>query len=104
MSEAKRLLQRCSGFQWDEGDAEKNWEKHRVSRAEMEQVFFNVPLVLALDSGHSQTEERYYALGVTDPGRPLFVVFTIRGDLIRVISARDMSRRERKAYEQAKKG
>ena len=97
-------LTRCTGFEWDEGNADKNWVAHGVTRAEAEQVFFNVPLLLAPDREHSKSEDRYYGLGVTDTGRALFVVFTIRGELVRVISARDMSRRERRAYEQAKKG
>jgi hypothetical protein len=74
-----------------------------VSRGECEQVFFNSPLLLAEDKVHSQSEVRYWGLGQTNAGRALFVVFTSRGDLVRVISARDMSRRERKAYEQAEK-
>lgn len=88
----------CTGFQWDAGNAEKNWEKHRVSTAECEQLFFNRPLLVADDVAHSQAEPRFYALGRTDEGRLLFVVVTLRGELIRVISARDMSRKERKAY------
>ncbi len=90
-----------TGFEWDEGNRTKNWEKHRVSQAECEQVFFNEPLLLFPDVRHSQHEPRYYVLGHTNAGRYLFVVFTIRGTLIRVISARDMSRKERKVYEQA---
>ena len=90
---------KCTGFDWDEGNILKNWEKHRVSAVECEQVFFNRPVVLAEDAGHSQLEERMFALGQTDAGRLLFVVFTVRRDLIRVISARDMSKRERKEYE-----
>lgn len=90
----------CQGFQWDMGNAQKNWEKHRVSRSECEQIFFNKPLLVAEDTRHSQIEERFYALGQTDAGRRLFVVFTIREELIRVISARDMSRTERTIYAQ----
>jgi len=88
----------CTGFQWDDGNAEKNWLRHRVSRTESEQIFFNQPLLIVDDVGHSEREDRYYALGRTDGDRPLFVVFTIRETLIRVISARDMTRRERKVY------
>ena len=89
----------CTGFDWDDGNALKNWEKHRVSAAECEQAFFNRPLVAAPDVRHSAREPRYYALGQTDAGRRLFLSFTVRGSLIRVISARDMSRRERGRYE-----
>lgn len=92
-------LARCTGFQWDEGNLLKNWERHRVSAAECEQAFFNRPLVATPDEKHSAAESRSYALGHTDAVRYLFVVFTIRGQLIRVISARDMNRRERKAYD-----
>ena len=59
-------------------------------------MFFNLPLLAVFDADHSHTEDRYYVLGTTDAGRKLFVVFTPRNDLIRVISARDMTRRERK--------
>ena len=93
-------LSGCEGFQWDEGNAEKSWRKHGVSRSECEQIFFNRPLLIADDAKHSEQERRYYALGVTDAGRHLFEVFTLRGVLIRVISARDMSRRERLIYEE----
>ena len=92
-------LTRCTGFEWDEGNLLKNWEKHRVSASECEQVFFNQPLVMADDERHSGQEPRFYGLGQTDSGRRLFVVFTMRGTLIRVISARDMNRRERREYE-----
>ena len=88
-----------TGFQWDEGNLLKNWEKHRVSAVECEQVFFNNPLIAVRDEQHSDSESRFYLLGQTDTGRKLFVVFTTRDNLIRVISARDMSRKERKIYE-----
>jgi uncharacterized DUF497 family protein len=94
-------LTQCSGFEWDAGNAEKNWELHQVSRAECEQVFFNRPLRVAPDESHSQQEPRRAALGRTNAGRLLAVVFTVRGTLLRVISARDMSRVERRLYEQA---
>lgn len=93
-----------TGFEWDEGNAEKNWLRHGVSRGECEEFFFGAPLLVVADQGHSAAEDRFYALGQTDAGRGLFVVFTIRGALIRVISARDMSRRERKEYERAQAG
>ncbi|HUO03765.1 MAG TPA: BrnT family toxin [Candidatus Binataceae bacterium] len=91
-------LAECEGFQWDAGNAAKIWDKHRVAPAECEEVFFNSPLVVAGDEKHSADEERFYALGQTDAGRMLFVVFTIRDRLLRVISARDMSRGERRIY------
>ena len=104
MDDPREILDQCTGFQWDEGNAEKNLVSHGVTQTEAEQVFFNVPLLLAPDREHSQREDRYHGLGVTNAGRPLFVVFTVRGEFVRVISARDMSRRERGAYEQAKEG
>ncbi|HFD40886.1 MAG TPA: BrnT family toxin [Anaerolineae bacterium] len=87
-----------SGFDWDTGNRGKNWRKHRVSDAECEQVFFNQPFLVYFDEEHSEDEPRFYALGRTDRGRRLFVVFTLRGDRIRVISARDMTRKERTFY------
>ena len=88
-----------TGFDWDEGNLLKNWEKHRVSDPECEQVFFNRPLVVRDDERHSGRETRLYGLGQTDAGRRLFVVFTVRGATIRVISARDMNRRENREYD-----
>jgi uncharacterized DUF497 family protein len=95
-------LSRISGFDWDDGNARKN-DKHGVSMAETEQVFFNAPLLLLVDEKHSGIEMRLHALGRTDEGRLLHVTFTLRsaGSLIRVISARDMHRKERTIYEQA---
>ena len=94
-------LRSCEGFHWDDGNADKNWVAHQVTQGECEEVFFNEPLVAARDIGHSSKESRYFALGQNDEGRRLLVVFTIRDALIRVISARDMSRREREVYEDA---
>ena len=91
-----------TGFDWDEGNGRKN-EKHGVSKAEVEQVFLNAPLIVAEDLKHSQHEPRFHALGRTDLDRRLHVTFTERENrtLIRPISARDMSRKERDLYEQA---
>ena len=91
-------LKNCTGFDWDTGNSEKNWFKHKVTLSECEQIFFNHPLVIQYDEQHSHHEKRYYALGHTDAKRLLFVVFTIRRELIRVISARDMSKKERGVY------
>jgi uncharacterized protein len=85
-------------FDWDAANAEKNWIAHGVSPAEAEQVFFNKPLLVADDVKHSGQERRYYLLGQTDEGRLLFVAFTLRRNKVRVISARDMSRKEQKIY------
>lgn len=93
-------LDRVEGFDWDAGNARKSEEKHNVSQSEAEAVFFGDPLLVVPDPRHSQTEPRYHALGKTAEGRMLHVVFTLRrqGTLIRVISARDMHRKERKIY------
>ena len=93
------ILAGLMGFEWDEGNLSKNWEKHQVSALECEQAFFNKPLIALPDERHSESEPRFYALGQTDSGRRLFVVFTARTNFIRVISARDLSRKERKIYE-----
>ena len=94
-------LAACTGFEWDEGNADKNWELHQVSRGEAEDTFFNRPFVIARDLRHSIKEPRYAALGFTSAGRKLTVVFTLRQTLIRIISVRDMSRQERRVYDQA---
>ena len=95
-------LSQINGFDWNEGNARKN-EKHGVSMAEAEQVFFNAPLLVLEDAAHSLQEARLHALGKTDDGRALHITFTLRqsGLLIRIISARDMHRKERAIYEQA---
>ena len=91
-------LSKLDGFEWDEGNRTKNWIKHQVSTSECEEVFFNLPLLLANNVKHSQKEKRFYVLGQTNAERRLFISFTIRSKKIRVISARDMSRKERKIY------
>jgi hypothetical protein len=95
----KRVLG-LEGFDWDGANLTKNWEKHRVTPWECEQIFFNLPLVVTDDSAHSVTEARHYVLGQTDAGRRLFLVFTIRRKRVRVISARDMSVKERRTYDE----
>ena len=89
----------ATGFDWDDANLMKNWEKHEVSASECEQVFFNSPLLTGPDEKHSEKEARHYVLGQTDSIRLLFIVFTLRRGLIRVVSARDMSKREREAFE-----
>lgn len=89
------------GFDWDEGYLDKNWIKHQVSNSGREEVFFNFPLLLADDKQHSQEEQRYYVLGQTNANRRLFIAFAVRENKIRVISARDMSQKERDPYAQA---
>jgi uncharacterized DUF497 family protein len=96
---------RVTGFDWDEGNARKSADKHSVTQAQAEQVFFNEPLLLVADPKHSRREPRFHALGKTDEGRLLHITFTVpaAGRLIRVISARDMHRKERTVYGEAKK-
>jgi len=96
------VLDGLTGFDWDEGNFLKNWEKHGVSHLEAEQVFFNEPILLFEDPKHSERESRWYVLGQTDQSRELMLVFTMRGKKIRIISARPMSRKERGVYEKAK--
>ena len=88
-------LSKFVGFEWDEGNDTKNWKKHNVNNEECQEVFFNQPLLVFYDDSHSEIEERYYILGRTNSARELFVVFTVRGALIRVSSARDQTRAER---------
>ena len=97
-----KKLKECCGFDWDEFNINKNWERHLVHYTECEEIFFNEPLLVAFDEGHSQEEERYYALGQTNTNRKLFIVFTLRENKIRIISARDMNKKERKIYYEKK--
>ena len=95
-------LSRIEGFEWDRGNSRKSVAKHGVAQNEAEQVFFNEPLLFVQDVAHSVLEARLHALGRTDAGRLLHITYTLRdaGRLIRVISARTMSRKERRRYEQ----
>ena len=96
-------IEQIAGFEWDHGNGRKSADKHDVSQAEAESVFFNDPLIVVEDARHSEREQRLNALGRTAQNRLLHVPFTFRqnGTMIRVISARDMHRKERKIYEQA---
>jgi uncharacterized DUF497 family protein len=96
-------LERIKGFDWDQGNERKNVAAHGVSQEEAEQIFFNQPLRITSDPLHSEREPRWVVLGVTNDGRRLQVAFTLRDAQrkIRVISARDMSRKERKIYEES---
>lgn len=95
-------LDRVEGFQWDAGNDRKSAEKNGVSQAEAEQVFFSEPLIMAVGGRHSAQEARWHALGQSTAGRLLHLTFTLRneGKAIRVISARDMHKKERAVYEQ----
>jgi uncharacterized protein len=96
-------LENCTGFEWDEHNAGKNWELPRVTPEEAEDVFFQKPLVVRSDVRHSKGEKRYYALGRTSADRLLFIAFMVRRNRVRVISARDMNRNETAIYAQYEK-
>lgn len=89
-------------FDWDEGNRQKNWLKHKVRLEECEEIFYNEPIRIYKDLHHSELEVRLVAYGRTDMGRKLTVVFTLRKTKIRIISARDQSRKERRFYESKK--
>jgi uncharacterized protein len=93
------VLRGIKGFEWDKGNSTKNEAKHGVTDCESEEIFFNTPLVVARSSKGGK-EIRYVALGKTYGSRLLTVVFTVRANRIRVISARPMSRNERIVYEE----
>lgn len=92
------FLSKCTGFEWDKHNSEKIQTKHGVTSVECEQVFFNLPVIAGDDEKHSEIENRFYVLGQTDSGRLLFLVFTVRNDKVRVMSARDMNKKERGVY------
>ncbi len=92
------IVSHLQGFEWDEGNREKNWKRHKVAWWECEEVFFNIPLYVLPDIEHSKKEQRHFAFGHTNADRLLLIVFTVRRAHIRVISARGMSKQERKFY------
>lgn len=99
----KRLFSESIEFDWDDGNAHKNWIRHHVSQNEAEFVFFNEPKFMFNDTAHSKDEKRYVCLGKTRQDRYLFISFTIRGKKIRVISARDMTTREHQEFKKYEK-
>jgi len=100
MGDLGDLLAGLAGFEWDDGNSDKNWRRHEVRQAETEQALLNTPLVVGAASKHRGVEPRFIALGQSDAGRLLAVVFTVRGTRLRVISARAMSKKERDIYGQ----
>jgi len=98
MVKPKKILENCTGFEWDQGNLTKNWDQHDVSSGECEQIFFNRPLIIKRDKKHSKAENRYYVLGRTNVNRLLFAVCTVRNDKLRIISARDMTDAEIERY------
>ena len=91
-----KLLQKIVGFEWDKGNSQKSYFKHGVDRNQAERVFVDYWL-LVTPKKQTTDEERYIARGEVD-GRLLFVVFTVRGKYIRIISARVANRKERDEY------
>lgn len=102
-NEDGRILKEVSGFEWDKGNREKSVRKHEVSNEECEEAFFDYNKEIQKDSLHSINEERYVLLGQTKQNRLLYIIFTIRKDKIRIISARDINKKERDLYEEKNK-
>jgi hypothetical protein len=101
MDPVSDLMAGVTGFEWDEGNSEKNWRRHGVTRPEAEQAFLNRPLLVAASPRQTPSEHRRFTLGQSDSARHLAIVFTLRGSRLRVIFARPMSRRERKTHAEA---
>lgn len=95
-----KLLKESILFEWDSGNTNKNWQKHRVKDSETEEVFFDENKIILKDVLHSKEEDQFLLIGKTKEARLLFVVFTLRGNKIRVISARDLNKKERRLYEE----
>ena len=98
----RRLLTNATGFDWDAGNAGKVVSRHGVEPGECEQAFLSEPFLISYDEMHSKSEPRWRALGGTSAGRWLFIVFTVRNTLVRVLAARDMNRKERVHYDETK--
>lgn len=96
----EKKFEHFAGFQWDQGNIDKNLIKHNVENWECEQLFFNRPLLVLDDPKHSVPEKRWVAFGKTDADRFLVVIFAKRDNLIRIISARDMNKKEREFYDE----
>ncbi len=98
--EDKHNFTNINGFDWDDGNINKNWRSHLITNKEAEEVFVNLPKVLLVDKKHLIVEERLIILGRTNKGRRLTIAFTIRNNKFRIISARDMNKKERRKYEE----
>ncbi len=94
-----KILPRVIAFEWDKWNKDKNYIKHKVSNQEAEEVFFNRPLKIFEDTKHSFLEKRFVAHGITNTKRRLTIIFTLRNQKIRIVSARDMNKKERGEYE-----
>jgi len=98
-----KILPEPLEFEWDKGNQDKNFRKHKVTNKESEEAFENAEKFLHKDEKHSTLEQRYMLWGATKNGRQLSIIFTLRDSFVRVISARDMNKKERRAYEKIKK-
>jgi len=85
-------------FEWDKGNIDKNQKSHDVTEKEAEEVFFDKKKVIYKDKFHSEKEDRFILIGKTKEKRLLYAVFTKRGTKMRIISARDINRKEVKYY------
>lgn len=94
-----KILPEPLEFEWDSGNKDKNYQKHKVSNKEAEEAFDNEPLLFSEDIKHSSKEKRFQALGKTNEDRLLFISFTLRDNKVRIISARDMNKKEEVKYE-----
>ena len=90
------------GFEWNKGNLE-HIRKHKVLYTECEEVFLNKPLVILFDEEHSGEENRYKIFGISAKNRQLSLAITIRNNQIRIITARDQSKKERIAFKEATK-
>ena len=99
-NESGRILKEVSGFEWDKGNKGKNLLKHKIADEECEEVFFDQKKKVLMDAIHSVAEKRYILIGKTKKQRRIFLVFTIRKNKIRIISARDLNNKENKLYEE----
>lgn len=95
-----KILPKPLSFEWDLGNLDKNYKKHNVTHREAEEIFKNTAKFIFIDTKHSQVEKRYMAWGMTSKKRKLAIIFTIREQKVRVISARDMHKKERRSYEE----
>ncbi len=90
---------RPEGFEWDKGNLD-HIKKHKIRYEDCEEIFNNKPLLVKKDQRHSQMEERFEVLGKTNAGKKIFLVYATRRSKMRVVSARDQSKKERRFYEQ----
>lgn len=93
-------LSKITGFEWDKGNLDKNYQKHGITPNVAEEVFLDPEQLIFEDDKHSQKEERFTIIGKIIKGSVLFLSFTIRKNKIRIISARKANTRERRKYEE----